>query len=77
MHVWYKYNHNNSYLHTYANENYSICMIYKYINFDFEIVNFPILEGDVPRSTFYGVYNSQLIRFARASSYISDFKTLK
>ena len=28
---------------------------------DFEIVNFPFLDGDVPCSTFYGVYISQLI----------------
>ena len=44
-------------------------------NFDFEIVNFPILDGDVPRFTSYGVYISQLIRFARASSYVADFNT--
>ena len=25
-------------------------------DFDFEIVNFPFLYGDVPRSTYYGVY---------------------
>ena len=42
-------------------------------DFDFEIVNFPFLNGDVPRSTTYGVYISQLIRFAKASSYITDF----
>ena len=30
-------------------------------NFDFEIVNFPFLDGDVPRSTSYVVYTSQLI----------------
>ena len=30
-------------------------------DFDFEIVNFPFLDGDVPRSTSYGVYISQLI----------------
>ena len=42
-------------------------------NFDFEIVNFPLLDGDVPHSTSYGVYISQLIRFARASSYVADF----
>ena len=44
-------------------------------DFDFEIVNFPFLDGDVPRSTSYGVYISQLIRFAsiRASSYVADF----
>ena len=33
-------------------------------DFDFEIVNFPFLDGDVPPSTCYGVYISQLIRFA-------------
>ena len=44
-------------------------------DFDFEIVNFPFLDGDVPRSTSYGVYISQLIRFARASSYVANFNT--
>ena len=44
-------------------------------DFDSEIVNFPFLDGDVPRSTSYGVYISQLIRFARASSYVTDFNT--
>ena len=40
---------------------------------DFDIVNFPFLDGDVPRSTAYGVYISQLIRFARVSSHVDDF----
>ena len=44
-------------------------------DFNFEIVNFPFLDGDVPRSTSYGVYISQLIRFARASSHVTDFNT--
>ena len=44
-------------------------------NFDLEIVNFPFLDSDVPRSTSYGVYISQLIRFARGSSYVADFNT--
>ena len=43
--------------------------------FDFQIVNFPFLDGDDPRSTSYGVYISQLIRFARASSHVADFNT--
>ena len=43
--------------------------------FDFEIVNFPFLDGDVPRFTSYGVYIPQLIRFVRASSFITDFIT--
>ena len=37
-------------------------------DFNFEIVNFPFLDGDVPRSPSYGVYISQLIRFARVCS---------
>ena len=36
-------------------------------DFDFEIVNFPFLDGDVL------VFISQIIRFARASSYVADF----
>ena len=42
-------------------------------DFNFEIVNFPFLDGDVPRSPSYGVYISQLIRFARMCSYVDDF----
>ena len=41
--------------------------------FNFEIVNFPFLDGDVPRSPSYGVYISQLIRFARVCSNVEDF----
>ena len=44
-------------------------------DFDFEIVNFPFLDGDVPRSKSYGVYISQLISLTRASSYVADFNT--
>ena len=44
-------------------------------DFDFEIVNFPFLDGGVPLSTSYGVYISQLICFARASSDVADFNT--
>ena len=44
-------------------------------DFDFEIVNFPFLDSDDPRSTSYGVYISQLIRFAKASSHVADFNT--
>ena len=34
-------------------------------------MNFPFLDGAVPRSASYGVYISQLIRFAR----VDDFNT--
>ena len=38
-------------------------------------MNFPFLDGDVPRSASYGVCISQLIRFARVSSHADDFNT--
>ena len=42
-------------------------------DFDFDIVNYPNLKGDVPRATSYGVYISQLVRFARACTNVHDF----
>ena len=42
-------------------------------DFDFDIVNFLFLDRDVPRSTSYGVYISQFIRFARVSCHVTDF----
>ena len=58
-----------------SNDIVSIKIYDKRDDFDFEIVNFPFLDGDVPRSTSYGDYISQLIRFARASSNVADFNT--
>ena len=58
-----------------SNDKVSTKIYDKRDDFDFEIVNFPFLDGDLPRATSYGVYISQLIRFARASSYITDFNT--
>ena len=40
-------------------------------DFDFDIVNFPFMDGDVPRSTSYGVHISH--RFVRVSSHVADF----
>ena len=44
-------------------------------DFDFDIVNFLFLDGDVPRRPSYGVHSSQLIRFARVCSHVDDFNT--
>ena len=43
------------------------------MTFDFDIENFPFLDGDVPRSTSYGVYISQPIQFGRVCSHVADF----
>ena len=36
-------------------------------DFDFDIVNFPFLDGNVPRRASYGVYISQLIRLLESA----------
>ena len=41
--------------------------------FDFEIVNFLFLNGNVPHPPSHGVYISQLIHFARVYSNVDDF----
>ena len=45
----------------------------KWADINFEIVNLPFLDGDVPRFLSYGVYISQLIRFAGVCSNVDDF----
>ena len=42
-------------------------------DFDFDVVNFPFLDGDVPHRASYDVYISQLIRFARVCNHVTDF----
>ena len=42
-------------------------------DFDFHIVNFLFLSSNIPSSPLYGVYISQLIRYARCCLYYDDF----
>ena len=42
-------------------------------DFNFGTVNFPFLDEDVPRSSSYDVYISQLTRFARVCSNVDYF----
>ena len=59
-------------------DGFILCKIYdKSDDFDFKVVNFPYLAGEVPRRGSCGVHISQLIRFARVSSHVSDFNTRK
>ena len=43
-------------------------------DFDFHIVNFPYLSSNIPSGPSYGVYISQLIRYARCCSDYDDFR---
>ena len=40
---------------------------------DFDIVNFPLLDGGAARRASYGVYIWQFIRFARVCNHVADF----
>ena len=41
--------------------------------FGFSIVNFPDLSGNIPNKQSYGVFVSQLIRYARCCQHLKDF----
>ena len=43
-------------------------------DFDFHIVNFPFVSSNIPSGPSYGVYISQLIRYARCCSHYDDFR---
>ena len=60
-------------LHLFISNGFVTSKICEGDDFDLEIVNFPFLDGDVPRPTSYRVYISQLIWFARVSSHVADF----
>ena len=42
--------------------------------FDFQIVNFPTLTGNIPIKSSYGVFICAAVRYARACSYFTDSK---
>ena len=57
-----------------GDRDYLKCKTYdKRDDFSFEIINYPYLESNIPRSPAYGVYVSRLVAFARTCSDISDF----
>ena len=43
-------------------------------DFDFHIVNYPFLSSNIPSGPSYGVYISQLIRYARCCLHYDDFR---
>ena len=44
-------------------------------DFALDIVNFPFLDGDIPRWASYGVYISHLTRFAPVHSHVDGLNT--
>ena len=66
----------SSYLDRYLyidNGKHTIRLYDKRDDFNFPIVNFPFLSSNIPSVPAYGVYVSQLFRYARACSNYQDF----
>ena len=42
-------------------------------DFDFDVINFPFLDGNIPKGQSYGIFISQLVRYARINSSFSNF----
>ena len=55
------------------NQHLSTKIYDKRDDFTFSIVNFPFVDGNIPTSPAYGVFVSQLLRYARGSSAYDDF----
>ena len=49
-------------------------------DYDFDVISFPFLDGNIPKGQSYGVFMSQLVRYARIncsfSRFIDDVKRL-
>ena len=43
-------------------------------DFDFPIINFPTLNGNIPHKSSYGVFIGECVRYARACTYYNDFR---
>lgn len=55
------------------NSRFSYCIYDKRDKFNFPIVNFPNLSGNIPMGHSYSVFLSQLVRYARDCFYFEDF----
>ena len=50
------------------------CLYDKRNDFDFSVITYPFLSGNIPKIPSYGVYLSQLLRICRVCSEFSGFK---
>ena len=44
-------------------------------DYNFEVINYPFLDGNIPKNQSYGIFISQLIRFTRVNSSYNGFVT--
>ena len=43
-------------------------------DYDFNVISYPFLDGNIPKNLSYGVFASQLIRMAKVNSTLKGFK---
>ena len=58
-----------------SNDDLVCSMFDKRDAFDFDIVNFPDLSGNIPTAPAYGTYIPQLIRYSRACHNYDNFSS--
>jgi hypothetical protein len=58
---------------TIRDNNISTSIYDKRDAFDFPIVNFPNLSGNIPTKSAYGVFSGELVRYARGCDHLNDF----
>ena len=42
-------------------------------DYDFDVISFPYLDGSIPKGQSYGIFISQLLRYARINTSFSNF----
>ena len=42
-------------------------------DYSFDVINYPFLDGNIPKNQSYGIFISQLVRFARINSSFNGF----
>ena len=47
----------------------------KRTDFSFEVISFPFLEGNIPNNLSYGIFTSQLVRYANINNTYKGFKS--
>ena len=53
---------------------YSVSLYDKRKDFPFDVISYPFLDGNVPTALSYGVFMSQLVRFAEVNSSFNGLK---
>ena len=56
-------------------EKFRVALYDKRKDYNFKVISYPFLKGNIPNNLSYGVFSSQLLRLARVNSILSGFKT--